>query len=114
MTEKGYSLKQLIELNILIMQAFLPEALTNKERDILVEYCLASKSPTDVFTKEVKAIVMEKSKLKDNITLNEYNKRLRNKHAFVVGKGNVWQINPMFIVPHNIDLLELSILIKKR
>lgn len=111
--ETSYSFKQLVELNVLIMQAFLPEALTNKEKDILVAYCLISTTPKDVFSKATKQAVILATGLKNFTTLNEYNKRLRNKMAFVF-KDRIWQINPMFVVPNDISELELSINIKNR
>jgi hypothetical protein len=114
-TRNAYSYKQMLELNILIMQAFLPEAFTNKERDILVLYCMHSKSPKDVFSRATKQAVLKASGLKDGITLNEYNKRLRNKMGFIYSTAiKDWQINPMFMIPDYVDGLELSLIINKR
>lgn len=114
-TRNAYSYKQMLELNVLIMQAFLPEAFTNKERDILVLYCIHSKQPSDVFSKPVKRAVMRDAGLKNGVTLNEYNKRLRNKLGFIYNTTiKDWQINPMFMIPDNVDGLELSLIINKR
>lgn len=97
------------------MQAFLPEPFTNKERDILVLYCIHSKQPKDVFSRAVKQAVMKDAGLKNGVTLNEYNKRLRNKLGFIYNTTiRDWQINPMFMIPDYVDGLELALIINKR
>lgn len=111
----SYSLKQMIELNCIIMQAFLLEPLTNKEKDILVWYCYHYSSDKTVFSKDTKEAVLKSSGLKNIVTLNEYNKRLRNKRAFIyVPSIRSWTINPIFLIPKDIDSLELTITINKR
>ena len=49
-TDITYSRKQMLEFNILIMQALFPEAFTEKERKILVELC-QNLGPGEAITK---------------------------------------------------------------
>ena len=93
------------------MQAFFPEPFTDKEIDILVQYCMVHKEGEPLLTKEKKAQVVEKAKLKNTATLNEYNKRLRNKHGLVF-KGRQWTLNPILFIPDGTKELQLLIVVK--
>lgn len=93
------------------MQAFFPEPFTNKEIEILVQYCMVYKDGETLLSKENKAKVVEKSKLKSIATLNEYNKRLRNKHGLVF-KGRQWTLNPILYIPDSAKELQLLIVVK--
>ena len=73
--------KQLLEMNILLLQAFFPQEFTDKEREILLQYLLCLDESLSIHDKEVKLRVTEKCKLKSTASLNVYNERLRDKQA---------------------------------
>lgn len=92
-----FSRKQSLELNILLMQSFLPQSLTERERSVLVQYLL-SPNQDDLFSSENKEFVRAAVKFKTIEVLNEYNRKLRNKQAFVP-RGSKWVINPVLNIP---------------
>lgn len=112
-TDVFYNRKQIIEMNILLMQPFFPEPFTNKEIEILVAYNLCYKVDEPLLTKANKEFVVEKTKLKNITTLNEYNKRLRNKYGLIVKKG-LWTLNPILVIPEGTKELQLTVVVKER
>lgn len=112
-TDVFYNRKQMIEMNILLMQPFFPEPFTNKEIEILVAYNLCYKADEALLTKQNKEFVVEKTKLKNITTLNEYNKRLRNKYGLIIKKGQ-WTLNPILIIPEGTKELQLTVVVKER
>lgn len=112
--EVSYNRKQFLEMNILIMQAFFVEEFTAKELEILTHYCHLYKDGEELLSKENKEKVVQLAKLKSVATLNEYNKRLRNKYGLVYNpKRKDWTINPVLFIPEEYDELELVINIKR-
>ena len=110
----SYSRKQFLEMNILIMQAFFLESFTPKELEILTHYCNLYDDQEVLLSPKNKKRVVELAKLKSVATLNEYNKRLRNKYGLVYSpKQRDWIINPVLFIPKEYDELELVINIKQ-
>lgn len=105
----------MLEMNILLMQAFFPESFTEKEIEILLHYCSVYEDNKPLLTKENKEKVAELAKLKGIATLNEYNKRLRNKYGLTFdSKTKQWTINPVLYVPSGYDEVQLVVNLKQR
>jgi hypothetical protein len=100
--------KQLLEMNILLLQAFFPQEFTDKEREILLQYLLCLDESLSIHDKEVKLRVTEKCKLKSTASLNVYNERLRDKQAFII-KGKEWIVNPLLYVPKETTKYNLKV-----
>ena len=114
-TEQLYSRRQMLEMNILLMQAFFPENFTEKEIEVLLHYCIIHEEGTPLLTKENKEKVAKMAKLKGIATLNEYNKRLRNKYGLTYdSKTRLWGINPILYIPEKYDEVQLVVNIKQR
>jgi hypothetical protein len=110
----SYSRKQLLQLNILLMQSFFLEDFTPKELEILTLYCNLYSKDEPLLSKENKKKVVELAKLKNVATLNEYNKRLRSKYGLVYDpRSRDWTLNPVFYIPEECDELELQINLKQ-
>jgi len=110
----SYSRKQLLEMNILLMQAFFLENFTPKELEILLHFCNLYEEDKDLFSKHNKERIVELAKLKNTATLNEYIKRLRNKYGLTYSvQKKAWIVNPVLFIPPEFDELELVINIKQ-
>lgn len=113
--EQTYSRRQMLEMNILLMQAFFPENFTDKEIEILLHYCSLHEDGKPLLTKENKEEVARLAKLKSLATLNEYNKRLRNKYGLTFNaRTGLWGINPVLYVPKDYSEVQLVVTLKQR
>lgn len=106
-SEVSFSRKQSFELNILLLQSFLPQPLTEKEREVLVQYLL-SPNQDDLFCHSNKTFVKQAAKFKTMEVLNEYNRKLRNKQVFIP-KGSKWIINPILNIPSGTTKYNLNV-----
>ena len=112
-TEITYSRRQMLELNIMLMQVFFPEPFTQKEIEVLVAYCMVHIPGTNILSRPNKAEVVKRCNLKGATSLNEYNKRLRNKYGFIYSKGE-WILNPVLYLPAEAEEVTLIVNIKQR
>lgn len=105
-----YSRKQMLEFNILIMQALFPEPFTEKERKILVELCLHLGS-NEPITKPLKWKIMEATNVEEMNTLNTFLRNIALKQGLIKHPKSKKEfiVNPVLYLHE--DATELSIII---
>lgn len=105
-----YSRKQMLEFNILIMQALFPEPFTEKERKILVELSLHLE-PNEAITKPLKWRIMEATNVEEMNTLNTFIRNISLKQGIIRNpkERKEFIINPVLYLRE--DTTELNIII---
>lgn len=113
-TDITYSRKQMLEFNILIMQALFPEAFTEKERKILVELC-QNLGPNEPITKTLKWRIMELTNVEEMNTLNTFLRNIAMKQGLLYTTKNKRQliINPVLYLAEDVTELNININLKR-
>ena len=113
-TDITYSRKQMLEFNILIMQALFPEAFTEKERKILVELC-QNLGPGEAITKTLKWKIMELTNVEEMNTLNTFLRNIAMKQGLLYTTKNKRQliINPVLYLAEDVTELNININLKR-
>lgn len=113
-TDITYSRKQMLEFNILIMQALFPEAFTEKERKILVELC-QNLGPNEPITKTLKWRIMELTNVEEMNTLNTFLRNIAMKQGLLYTTKSKRQliINPVLYLAEDVTELNININLKR-
>lgn len=113
-TDITYSRKQMLEFNILIMQALFPEAFTEKERKILVELC-QNLGPNEPITKTLKWKIMELTNVEEMNTLNTFLRNIAMKQGLLYTTKSKRQliINPVLYLAEDVTELNININLKR-
>ena len=80
--ELSFSWKQAVELNIMLMDPFFNQQLTNREREIIYWAVLHTESG-EAEGVELKQKILDSAKMSNMATLTEYFSKLRGKHCFI-------------------------------
>jgi len=113
-TDITYSRKQMLEFNILIMQALFPEAFTEKERKILVELC-QNLGPNEPITKTLKWRIMELTNVEEMNTLNTFLRNIAMKQGLLYTTKSKRQliINPVLYLDEDVTEINININLKR-
>ena len=107
--ELSFSWKQAVELNIMLMDPFFNQQLTNREREIIYWAVLHTESG-EAEGVELKQKILDSAKMSNMATLTEYFSKLRCKHCFIYNpKKRRWEINPIFRIPKDVTKFSLNI-----
>lgn len=109
-----YSRKQMLEFNILIMQALFPESFTEKERKILVELCLHL-DPNEAITKALKWRIMEATNVEEMNTLNTFIRNITLKQGIIRNPKarKEFIVNPVLYVSEDATEVNININLKR-
>ena len=107
--ELSFSWKQAVELNIMLMDPFFNQQLTNREREIIYWAVLHTENG-EAEGVELKQKILDSAKMSNMATLTEYFSKLRGKHCFIYNpKKRRWEINPIFRIPKDVTKFSLNI-----